>query len=103
MSRVCKIEAYCYEEIPYDETIAAIFRFIVSTEPMIGEGECAPAVVARDLVASENYVAGEEEYQEVPGRQTFDEYLTTFAACPTTEGWFRILIKLCLRTLKDRS
>jgi hypothetical protein len=47
---------------------------------MIGEEELAPAAFARDLAASESYVAREEEHREVPEKQIFNEHLETFAS-----------------------
>jgi hypothetical protein len=47
---------------------------------MIAEEESAPDVFACDIAASKFYLAWEEEHQEVPGRQTFVEYLATFVS-----------------------
>jgi hypothetical protein len=46
------------EEIPYDQIIAAIFQFVMSSDSMIGEYESPPDAFASDLATLESYVPG---------------------------------------------
>jgi hypothetical protein len=70
-----RLKSHCYDEVPYDEIIPAVFHLVVNSHPIIDKGECTCAAFGRDLAASESDAAGEEEHQEVPGRQMSNEHL----------------------------
>jgi hypothetical protein len=70
---------------------------------MIGEEKSAFAAFARDLAASKSYVAGKEEHTEVPEKQTFKEHLETLASMSDERRMDWILIRLRVRTPRDRS
>jgi hypothetical protein len=72
---------YCHGEVSYDETIAVVVRFVVNSEPRIGEEECAARAFTYDLTTTESYAAGEDENQDpvIPGSQTVNQHLGNFA------------------------
>jgi hypothetical protein len=76
------LKIYCPGEASYDETIAVVFQFVVNSEPMISEEECAAAAFTRDLTTTESYTASEDKHQEtvIPGTGTFNEHLANSAS-----------------------